>query len=340
LQRRLDEIMTGTSPIHAWLQENYMDELERVRDCMTSGKVRPQPKNEKILPILSQIKPERCLIFCNSVIGCIELGKFLSKSDVNTRVVVGSDDQMTDDDAEIIGQSSNIDDAELERIIEWFWFPWFTISRFSSIDKDISVTYEGQDGAKRDKIYYVDGYKLGKKITIVMEWNKHVDHDSFVEVSKLIDILLSPSIVLDAEVPANFPKNVRPKGRIIMSIQLTSKPDNRVLVTTDKLNEGVNLQIANTVIFYDCPLSIKQNEQRIARLRRMESQHASVTLVKLLEGLDYAIERSVGRKYETASQLGYVDATPVSMKEVLDMIKQKKGKKTASLLDFSGEKNT
>jgi ERCC4-related helicase len=337
LQQRVEDVLKGKSPIHKWLQENYDDKLKAIRQCMRSGSVRPQPKNEKVIEVLDKIKPERCLIFCNSVIGCIELGKFLSNEGMSTRVVVGSDDQMTDEDAEEIGQSNNIDDEELERIIEWFWFPWFTVSRFSSVDKDISVTYEGQDGVKRDKVYYVDGHKLGKRITIVMEWDKHVDHGSFVEVSKLIDSLQSPSIVLDAEVPANFPRNVRPRGRIIVSIQLTSKPDNRVLVTTDKLNEGVNLQIANTVVFYDCPLSIKQNEQRIARLRRMESSHASVALVKLLEGLDYAIERSIARKYETASQLGYSDSSPVSMKEVLQMIKKKKGSKAIDLMDFAGK---
>ena len=267
---------------------------------------------------MNKIKPERCLIFCNSVIGCIELGKFLSNSGINVRVVVGSDDQMTDDDAEIIGQSNNIDDEELERIIEWFWFPWPVVSKFSSLSDNLSVVYEGQDGRTCGRIYYVDGYKLGKSVKITISWNDRVDRGALVAVSSMIDELAeSPSLAVDAEVPPGFPKRAGLTGTIAVSIRLTSKPDNRVLVTTDKLNEGVNLQIANTVVFYDCPLSIKQNEQRIARLRRMESQHASVALVKLLEGLDYAIERSVARKYETASQLGYVDATPVSMKEVL-----------------------
>jgi superfamily II DNA or RNA helicase len=302
LQRRVEEIWDGASPIHVWLRQNYEKSLQQVKDCMQSGEVRPQPKNEKLLDVLSKINPERCLVFCNSVIGCIEIGKFLTGKGIATRVVVGSDDQMTDEDGDIIGQSSRIDDEELARIIEWFWFPWITITSLETVDPSIAVAY--RDSAGHDAgnhLFYVDGYKLGKSFTISISWTK-TTADAIEKVNGIISSLASRSIVMDVEVPSKKDAWQSP-GTMIVGAKFTGKKDARVLVTTDKLNEGANLQIANTVIFYDCPLSIKQKEQRIARVRRMESQHKAVILVKLLEGLDYAIERSVASTPQVPSTM-------------------------------------
>ncbi len=51
----------------------------------------------------------------------------------------------------------------------------------------------------------------------------------------------------------------------------------RVLVTTDLLSEGVNLQDASVVIHLDLPWTAARLEQRIGRVARMGSRHASVT---------------------------------------------------------------
>ncbi|MDB4907850.1 MAG: hypothetical protein JWO05_2634 [Gemmatimonadetes bacterium] len=49
------------------------------------------------------------------------------------------------------------------------------------------------------------------------------------------------------------------------------------LVSTDLLSEGANLQDASVVVHLDLPWSPMRLEQRIGRLRRMESEHATIT---------------------------------------------------------------
>ncbi len=53
-------------------------------------------------------------------------------------------------------------------------------------------------------------------------------------------------------------------------------PDHHVIVSTDAGAEGVNLQVANVVVNYDLPWNPMIVEQRIGRLQRLHSEHASV----------------------------------------------------------------
>jgi ERCC4-related helicase len=321
LERRMEEIIAGDSPVNAWLKEHFEGEMNRVHDLLASPGVRLQPKNPKVLDTINHLDPERCIVFNDSVRGCIELSRYLKENGKEVRVIVGSDDQMTDDDADVIGQSSNIDDNEIARILEWFWFPWVTITKLSTIDDTVDVTYISSKGEKKKNVYYVDAHKLGKVFSIEITWNKGIRKITMESIKKMIDTIAgSPSVVIDAEIPAK----IGTTGKIIIAVRFTKRKDHRVLVTMDKLNEGANIQIANLIIFYDQPMSIKQKEQRVARARRMESMNKSIGLVSIMCGLDYAIDRTLGMKYETAKQLGYPDPSPISMNDVLKLMKSKK----------------
>lgn len=56
-----------------------------------------------------------------------------------------------------------------------------------------------------------------------------------------------------------------------------ARDDIRVLVTTDILSEGVNLQDASVVIHLDLPWTAARMEQRIGRVARLGSRHETVT---------------------------------------------------------------
>lgn len=64
----------------------------------------------------------------------------------------------------------------------------------------------------------------------------------------------------------------------------TPVPDARrvsVLITTDLLSEGVNLQEADVVVHADLPWSPARFEQRVGRVRRLASRHAAVFVYAL-----------------------------------------------------------
>jgi superfamily II DNA or RNA helicase len=71
----------------------------------------------------------------------------------------------------------------------------------------------------------------------------------------------------------------------------------RVIVSTERGSEGVNLQVANVLVNYDLPWNPMIVEQRIGRIQRLASSHASVCIVNLI--LDKTFEEYiVGRLME------------------------------------------
>jgi SNF2 family DNA or RNA helicase len=57
-------------------------------------------------------------------------------------------------------------------------------------------------------------------------------------------------------------------------------PDCHVIVSTEAGSEGVNLQIANVLVNYDLPWNPMIVEQRIGRIQRLASEHASVSVAE------------------------------------------------------------
>lgn len=59
-------------------------------------------------------------------------------------------------------------------------------------------------------------------------------------------------------------------------------PGINVLVSTDAGAEGVNLQVANVLVNYDLPWNPMLLEQRIGRIQRLASKHATITVLNLV----------------------------------------------------------
>lgn len=74
-------------------------------------------------------------------------------------------------------------------------------------------------------------------------------------------------------------------------------PDIHVIISTEAGSEGINLQVANVVVNYDLPWNPMIVEQRIGRVQRLASSHASVCVFNMiLEGTFE--EHIVGRLME------------------------------------------
>ena len=59
-------------------------------------------------------------------------------------------------------------------------------------------------------------------------------------------------------------------------------PDCHVIVSTEAGSEGVNLQVANVLVNYDLPWNPMIVEQRIGRIQRLASEHASVGIFNIM----------------------------------------------------------
>jgi len=68
-------------------------------------------------------------------------------------------------------------------------------------------------------------------------------------------------------------------GRERLWVPKTSSADRiDLLLSTDLLSEGVNLQDAEVVVHLDIPWTAARLEQRVGRLARMGSKHSTVTV--------------------------------------------------------------
>ena len=99
-------------------------------------------------------------------------------------------------------------------------------------------------------------------------------------------------------VPAGFIQGGQARENQLAIEQFrTSPPGVHVLVSTDAGAEGVNLQAANVLVNYDLPWNPMVVEQRIGRLQRLASEHASVLICNLVAA-DSVEERVVARLME------------------------------------------
>ena len=103
----------------------------------------------------------------------------------------------------------------------------------------------------------------------------------------------------------------------------------RLLLTTDLLSEGVNLQDADTVIHLDIPWTAARMEQRVGRLARLGSSHAEVhvhvirppaSAAKVLES-----EAIVERKWRLARAQETTPRKVERLREILEAWRQSAG---------------
>src|SRR4051812_12272565 len=88
-------------------------------------------------------------------------------------------------------------------------------------------------------------------------------------------------------------------------------PDCHVIVSTEAGSEGVNLQVANVLVNYDLPWNPMIVEQRIGRIQRLASDHASVSILNIiLKGTfeEYIVGRLMEKLQMAAHAIGDIEA--------------------------------
>jgi superfamily II DNA or RNA helicase len=88
-------------------------------------------------------------------------------------------------------------------------------------------------------------------------------------------------------------------------------PRYRIIVSTEAGSEGVNLQVANVLVNYDLPWNPMIVEQRIGRIQRLASEHASVGIFNItLRGTfeEYIVGRLMQKLQMATSAIGDIEA--------------------------------
>ena len=88
-------------------------------------------------------------------------------------------------------------------------------------------------------------------------------------------------------------------------------PDFHVIVSTEAGSEGVNLQVANVLVNYDLPWNPMIVEQRIGRVQRLASEHASVGIFNvMLRGTfeEYIVGRLMEKLQMASHAIGDIEA--------------------------------
>ena len=90
-----------------------------------------------------------------------------------------------------------------------------------------------------------------------------------------------------------------------------SPPEMHVIVSTEAGSEGVNLQAANVLVNFDLPWNPMIVEQRIGRVQRLASEHASVCIFNMiLRGTfeEYIVGRLMEKLQMASHAIGDIEA--------------------------------
>src|SRR4029077_3728592 len=88
-------------------------------------------------------------------------------------------------------------------------------------------------------------------------------------------------------------------------------PEIHVIVSTEAGSEGVNLQAANVLVNFDLPWNPMIVEQRIGRIQRLASEHASVCIFNIiLRGTfeEYIVGRLIEKLQMASHAIGDIEA--------------------------------
>ena len=92
---------------------------------------------------------------------------------------------------------------------------------------------------------------------------------------------------------------------------LQDPPECHVIVSTEAGSEGVNLQVANVLVNYDLPWNPMIVEQRIGRVQRLASEHASVSILNIMlkdTFEEYIVGRLMEKLQMAAHAIGDLEA--------------------------------
>lgn len=102
-----------------------------------------------------------------------------------------------------------------------------------------------------------------------------------------------------------------PRNRDTLSRFRQMPPHYHVIVSTEAGSEGINLQVANVLVNYDLPWNPMIVEQRIGRVQRLASEHASVGVFNIiLRGTfeEYIVGRLMEKLQMASHAIGDIEA--------------------------------
>ncbi len=102
-----------------------------------------------------------------------------------------------------------------------------------------------------------------------------------------------------------------PRNQETLARFRSNPPEYRVIVSTEAGSEGVNLQVANVLVNYDLPWNPMIVEQRIGRVQRLASEHASVAIFNvMLRGTfeEYIVGRLMEKLQMASHAIGDIEA--------------------------------
>lgn len=309
-KRLVDMFQHHTTKPHVQLLfQTHKQKLQMIRQYYQHDLLRPFPKFETCLSYLQTHPEQYVLIFCNSVETAIRLGGTLeTQYPQNVRVITGDisnrwqhlpeeeRETMSEEMSAILQRINHTTAQKLEDnldTIHWFWEPYTSLLRLKSLPEMQTIEYridEKSYGTKVNSILLVNA----TTIDICGEFDLTMEetHPIFTTLRDHLAGLPDTEMTLTRESDA-----LRLSLRLTPMFTDTHCRRKRVLISTRKLYQGFNLQIAKTILFYDQPLSISQKEQQIARIQRMGAPYDTINIFSLHCGLDYSITRTLSEKY-------------------------------------------
>jgi len=307
---RIDKYQTGEKKVYEILRDHYklnINELEKL-----SKEASESPKNSRIIDfLLKRTGNNKFVIFCTEIKPNKKLVFDIIDRGIDAKLIMGKSNKLTEEEADALRQSQRFRDRDVQKVLDWFWMPWSAISKFLVKRRETDNLFRvfmGKVGSEElhNFFYTALATKLprskGGIITICVNDN--------IDTKEIADFVTEIN-------NDGFYKAVYDDGSIILRY---NKEPKKVLVTTDKLQEGINLQDASCMIFYDYPFSIRSREQRMSRVWRDGSYHDTIQVVYAINGIEFKIEQRLKEKYKSGSVLGFQDPKPVSMSEMFRML--------------------
>ena len=307
LRNRIKEYSSNKKYAYKLLRELFLPTIRELKRL--ASQARESPKNAKIINFINNTASvKKCVIFCTEIEPNKKMVFDLVKKGIAAKVIMGKSNSLTEEEAQRLDQHKRFRDRDVDEILAWFWMPWSALSEFlrkrRNEEKLLSVVTS--EGETIQNFFYT---------SLAMAFPKK--KDSFITI-KLVD-LNNTEMLIDTINRDGFYKAVvnEENNEIVLTFR---KDQKKVLVTTDKLQEGINLQDANTMIFYDYPFSIREREQRMSRVWRDGSRHKQITVLYVMNGIEYKIEKKLKEKYSSTSILGFADPSPISMKDLFSIL--------------------
>lgn len=339
-KKRIDALLVEKTSVYEYIRTLYKHQIVEMDRILSTSPITDYPKFPILLDNIIKIPHHHVVIFCDSVLTSIDLGEFLHDHGFDVKVVTGAINKKTlfegiptgnrDDEMERIegifrklNQPITMNENDVQKILEWFWSPYMPLSNLS---EQFEVFYSIDGNEWEGYCYYVNMRKA-KKISIkipnyVSLTRRQKNHLKEIE-NEIREIDPSVSIIEEG-------------GDRIFSFKNGNRQKPKVLVTTNKLSEGCNLQIAQSIVFFDQPISIREREQRLARIHRIGSPYNEIYLMPLVCGIEYAIIRVLKEKYEYVEKMEFSRSKSLPLREIInEMRKIRKRRKKWTLDSFS-----